>query len=69
MRDIACNRKRTGWRRSKALFVAVDVHYLDDAGARAAIVAARDRRFSLVTWTQTAMVPSGAPYQPGEFYC
>jgi deoxyribonuclease V len=53
---------------AKALFAAVDVHYLDDAGARAAMVAACDRRFSLVTWTQTAMVPSGALYQPGEFY-
>ncbi len=53
---------------ARALFVAVDVHYLDDAGARAAMVAAGDRRFSVVTRTQTAMVPAGAPYQPGDFY-
>jgi deoxyribonuclease V len=50
------------------LFFAVDVHYLPDSGARAAVVAAGDRRFSRVTWTETAMVPAGPPYQPGEFY-
>jgi deoxyribonuclease V len=49
-------------------FVAVDVHYPGDAGARAALVAARDRRFSLVTQTRTAMVAAVAPYRPGEFY-
>jgi len=53
---------------SGALFAAVDVHYLDDDGARAAMVAAPDPRFSLVTRTQIAMVAAGAPYQPGEFY-
>jgi len=51
-----------------ALFVAVDVYYLDDGRARAAMVAARDERFSLVTWTQTAIVPVNAPYEPGAFY-
>lgn len=51
-----------------ALFVAVDVHYLDDVRSRAAMVAARDRRFSVITSSRTAMVPAGAPYQPGEFY-
>ena len=50
------------------LFVAVDVHYLDDACARAAMVAARDRRFSDVACTDTAMVSVDAPYQPGAFY-
>ncbi|HUZ39635.1 MAG TPA: endonuclease V [Streptosporangiaceae bacterium] len=50
------------------LFVAVDVHYLDDVGARAAMVAARDRRFSLVSWTRTAVVAAVAPYQAGQFY-
>jgi deoxyribonuclease V len=44
------------------------VHYLDDAGARAAMVAASDRRFSQVARTRTAMVADVAPYQPGEFY-
>jgi deoxyribonuclease V len=32
------------------------------------MVGAPDRRFSLVTKTQTAMVPVSARYQPGEFY-
>jgi deoxyribonuclease V len=52
----------------RAPFVAVDVYYLDDGYARAAMVAARDPRLSLVTWTQTAMVPVDAPYEPGSFY-
>lgn len=43
------------------------MHYLDD-GARAAVVGAGDRRFSLVTLTRTAMVAAVAPYRPGEFY-
>lgn len=50
------------------LFVAVDVHYLDDAVARAALVAASERAFSRVTRTRTAMVPAGGAYRPGEFY-
>jgi len=50
------------------LFVAVDVHYLDDSVARAAVVAAHERTFTRVAWTRTAMVAPGAPYQPGEFY-
>ena len=41
--------------KSKGQFIAVDVHYLDDGGARAAMVAASDRRFSEVTHTQTVM--------------
>jgi hypothetical protein len=51
-----------------ALFTAVDVHYLDDGNARAALVAAHERGFSRVAWTQAAVVPAGAPYVPGEFY-
>ncbi|MGH3261763.1 MAG: endonuclease V [Trebonia sp.] len=51
-----------------ALFVAVDVHYLHDSAARAAVVAAGERSFSEVTRTWTAMVRGGAPYKPGEFY-
>jgi len=54
--------------RAEALFVAVDVHYMDDGRARAAMVAARDSRFALVSRTETAVVPADAPYQPGEFY-
>jgi deoxyribonuclease V len=53
---------------ARPLLVAVDVHYLDDAGARAAAVATRDRTFSTVAWTQIAMVSDVAPYEPGEFY-
>lgn len=53
---------------TKTLLVAVDVHYLSDAVAQAAMVAAHERRFSRVTWSQTAMVPVDAPYRPGEFY-
>lgn len=51
-----------------ALFVAVDVHYLHDSAARAAVVAAGERSFSGVTRTWTAMVRGVAPYKPGEFY-
>jgi len=51
-----------------ALLVAVDVHYLDGARARAAVVAARDRRFSTVAWAEIAMVSGVPEYQPGEFY-
>jgi deoxyribonuclease V len=53
---------------TKALFIAVDVHYLDDGAARAAAVGAHDRDFSLIAWTRAAMVTAGAPYVPGEFY-
>ena len=44
------------------------MHYLDDAGARASMVAASDRRFSLVTHTRTVIIPAVVPYRPGEFY-
>jgi deoxyribonuclease V len=50
------------------LFVAVDVHYLDDSAARAAVVAACDQEFSAIACTDTAMVPVNAAYRPGEFY-
>jgi deoxyribonuclease V len=53
---------------SEGLFVAVDVHYLDDGGARAAMIAADDRRFSQVTRTRAAMLAEVEPYHPGEFY-
>jgi deoxyribonuclease V len=43
------------------------VHY-DDVGARAALVGADDRRFSLITRTRAVTVPAAAPYRPGEFY-
>jgi deoxyribonuclease V len=50
------------------LYAAVDVHYLDDSVARAAVVAASDRTFSAIACTDTAMVPVAAGYRPGEFY-
>lgn len=53
---------------ARALFVAVDVHYLGDSAARAAVVAAAERSFSRVTRTWTALVRPGEPYKPGEFY-
>jgi deoxyribonuclease V len=52
----------------ETLFAAVDVHYLDDSTARAAIVAARDRRLSAIACTHATMVPVGTTYRPGEFY-
>jgi deoxyribonuclease V len=51
-----------------ALFVAVDVHYLADSRARAAVVAAGNERFSPITFTNTAMVSAPAPYHSGAFY-
>ena len=53
---------------SAGLFVAVDVHYLDDSQARAAVVAAHQSTFTQIAWTRTAMVAPGAPYHPGEFF-
>ncbi len=49
-------------------FVAADVHYLDEGKARAAMVTARDWRFSVIMSSRTVIVPAGAPYRPGEFY-
>lgn len=53
---------------AEALFVAVDVHYVDDSNASAAAVAASDARFSRISYTSTAMVAVEAPYQSGAFY-
>jgi deoxyribonuclease V len=50
------------------LFIAVDVHYLDGGMARAAAVAAGERTFSRVAWTRALVVPTGAPYVPGQLY-
>jgi deoxyribonuclease V len=50
------------------LYVAVDVQYLESGKARAAMVESRDRRFSIITSSRTAIVPAGASYRPGEFY-
>ena len=53
---------------TEPLFIAVDVHYLDEGVARAAVVAAYELAFSRVAWTRAAVVPVGVPYVPGEFY-
>jgi deoxyribonuclease V len=50
------------------LFVAADVHYLDESAARAAVVAACDQGFSAIVCTDTATVPVDTAYWPGEFY-
>ena len=52
----------------RSLFVAVDVHYLDDSRARAAVVASVDRRFAVIAYTSTAAVAVTAAYVPGQFY-
>jgi deoxyribonuclease V len=52
----------------RSLFVAVDVHYLDESSARAAAVVAHDQRFSSIAATETAVVPVDAVYRPGQFY-
>ena len=49
-------------------FVAADVHYLDEGKARAAMVAASDRRFSMIISSRTVIVPADVPYRPGELY-
>ena len=53
---------------TEPLFIAVDVHYLDEGVARAAAVAACEPAFSRVAWSRAVVVPAGAPYVPGKFY-
>lgn len=48
--------------------VAVDVHYPDEGGARAALVAAADRRFLAVTAEYVAELETVDEYEPGAFY-
>jgi deoxyribonuclease V len=50
------------------VFVAADVHYLPDGGARAAAVVAADLTFADLLADRTAHVPEVRPYQPGQFY-
>jgi deoxyribonuclease V len=50
------------------LFAAVDVHYLESGGARAALVLAEDATFATIRRSTTALVNEAAPYQPGKFY-
>jgi deoxyribonuclease V len=50
------------------VFAVVDVHYLADDGARAALVAADDPRFASVSRERAVLCPGAEPYRPGEFY-
>jgi deoxyribonuclease V len=47
---------------------AVDVQYLDDGGARAALVVAEDVTFSVVIEERAVLVERVAEYRPGRFY-
>lgn len=49
-------------------FGAVDVQYLDDGGARAALVVAQDAAFSTLVAERTVLVDEVAQYRPGRFY-
>jgi deoxyribonuclease V len=58
----------TGGRLDCGVCAAVDVHYLDTGGARAAAVLAADAAFAHVLAERTVVIPWVAPYRPGEFY-
>ncbi|MFD7307622.1 endonuclease V [Promicromonospora sp. NPDC059942] len=47
---------------------AVDVQYLDDGGARAALVVAEDSAFATLVEERTVLVEQVAEYRPGRFY-
>jgi deoxyribonuclease V len=49
-------------------FAAVDVQYLPDGGARAALVLAADRRFATLVAERVAHLVRVAPYRPGAFF-
>jgi deoxyribonuclease V len=51
-----------------ARFGAVDVQYLDDGGARAALVVAADAAFTTLVEERTVLVERVAEYRPGTFY-
>ncbi|WP_108491993.1 endonuclease V [Promicromonospora sp. AC04] len=53
---------------STTRFGAVDVQYLDDGGARAALVVAEDPAFAAVVDERTVLVEQVAEYRPGRFY-
>jgi deoxyribonuclease V len=50
------------------MFAAVDVHHVGASGARAALVAAADVRFSSLTSERTVLFTGVELYRPGEFY-
>lgn len=47
---------------------AADVQYLDDGGARAALVVAEDAAFATLAEERTVLVDRVAEYRPGHFY-
>src|SRR6266516_2077486 len=47
---------------------AVDVHYPESGGARAALVLAGDRHFATIVEERVRWLPEVAPYQPGRFF-
>jgi deoxyribonuclease V len=49
-------------------FGAVDVHYRDNGGARAALVVYRDRAFADLVGRYVAELAEVAAYRPGNFY-
>jgi deoxyribonuclease V len=49
-------------------FAAVDVQYLPEGGARAALVLAPDRRFAALVAERVACLAEVAPYRPGAFF-
>ncbi len=54
--------------RGRRRYGAVDVHYPDAGGARAALVIADDDRFGAVVSEHVAWLAAVAPYQPGRFF-
>src|SRR4051812_30749182 len=50
------------------MYLAVDVHYPDTGGARAALVGAEAPTFATITVERVEWLESVAPYQPGAFY-
>jgi len=51
-----------------ARYAAVDVQYLDDGGAQAALVVSEDPAFTTLTEERTVLVEQVAEYRPGRFY-
>jgi deoxyribonuclease V len=47
---------------------AVDVHYPESGGARAALVLAEERSFATIVEERVRWLPEVAPYQPGHFF-
>lgn len=47
---------------------AVDVHYPETGGARAALVVAADERFATLVDERVAWLEHAAPYRPGAFF-